>query len=76
MTIVVDIEEMQAGLDKLIQAVKDGKQIVITDDKVPFAVLIPLAEKTVRKFGALKGKFAIGKEFFEPLPEDELALWE
>jgi len=29
-----------------------------------------------REFGALKGMVSIGPEFFEPLPEDELAAWE
>ena len=33
--------------------------------------------KTVakRKFGSLKGLAKIGPEFFEPLPEEELKLW-
>jgi hypothetical protein len=28
-----------------------------------------------RRLGFLKGKIEIGPEFFEPLPEDELRLW-
>jgi len=28
-----------------------------------------------RKFGNLKGLAKIGPEFFEPLPEEELKLW-
>jgi len=29
-----------------------------------------------RQFGRLKGKMSVGPEFFEPLPESELKLWE
>jgi hypothetical protein len=29
-----------------------------------------------RQFGALRGKFSVGLEFFEPLPENEPAAWE
>jgi len=35
----------------------------------------PAAPPPKRKFGALRGKIAIGPEFFEPLPPDELDLW-
>jgi hypothetical protein len=31
---------------------------------------------TKRRFGALRGRLSIGPEFFEPLPEHELASWE
>jgi len=31
--------------------------------------------KPKREFGALRGKIAIGPEFFEPLPPEELDLW-
>jgi hypothetical protein len=31
---------------------------------------------TRRRFGALRGQVSIGPEFFEPLPEQELAAWE
>jgi hypothetical protein len=38
----------------------------------------PLAEQgpAQRRRGQLKGLFVVGPEFFEPLPDDELALWE
>jgi hypothetical protein len=35
----------------------------------------PAAPTPKREFGALRGKFAIGPEFFEPLPPEELDLW-
>jgi hypothetical protein len=38
--------------------------------------IVPVQQAKKRVFGALKGKIALGPEFFDPLPEDELALWE
>jgi hypothetical protein len=35
----------------------------------------PAAPTPKREFGALRGKFTIGPEFFEPLPPEELDLW-
>ncbi|MND05748.1 hypothetical protein D3C83_267260 [compost metagenome] len=35
----------------------------------------PVPPKPKREFGAMRGKFAIGPEFFEPLPPEELDLW-
>ena len=35
----------------------------------------PATPTPKREFGALRGKIAIGPEFFEPLPPEELDLW-
>jgi hypothetical protein len=35
----------------------------------------PGAPKPKRQFGAMRGQFEIGPEFFEPLPPEELELW-
>ena len=42
----------------------------------PYAKLVPLEARQERRPGALKGKIKLTKEFFEPLPEKELAAWE
>jgi antitoxin (DNA-binding transcriptional repressor) of toxin-antitoxin stability system len=39
------------------------------------AKLVPIAPKAKREFGAMRGKIAVGPEFFEPLPQDELDRW-
>lgn len=49
---------------------------MLTRGKVPVAKIVPIPPKPKRKFGCLKGKVSIGPEFFEPLPEEELKLWE
>ena len=46
--------------------------------KEPVAKIVPLRptpEQPRRQFGQLKGVISIGPEFFEPLPDDELARW-
>jgi len=37
---------------------------------------LPVFKNGERPFGLYKGQIEIGPEFFEPLPEDELAMWE
>jgi hypothetical protein len=36
----------------------------------------PAIPKPNRQCGSLRGQISLGPEFFEPLPEEELALWE
>jgi len=65
-------------LAKLIARAEAGEEIIILRGTKPVAKLIsvPRTLKGKRKFGRLKGLAKIGPEFFEPLPEDELKLWE
>ena len=53
-----------------------GETITIARGKVPVAKLVPVAPKTKREFGAMRGKYSIGPEFFDPPPDDELDRWE
>lgn len=61
---------------KLVARAEAGEEIVLARGKEPVAKIAPVAPKPKRKFGRLKGKGSIGPEFFDPLPEDELKLWE
>jgi len=72
----VTIHAAKTHLSQLLAEVEAGATIVIARDKTPVARLVPIAPKVERCFGAMRGKIAIGPEFFEPLPEDELAAWE
>jgi prevent-host-death family protein len=71
------IHTAKTQLSKLVARAEAGEEIVILRGKQPVARLMPL-EKPLpqRKFGAFKGLITVGPEFFEPLPDDELALWE
>lgn len=74
---VVTIHAAKTNLSQLIARADAGEEIVIARDKVPVARLVPIRQvKPERRFGAMKGQAKVGPEFFEPLPEEELAAWE
>ncbi|MFT5363926.1 MAG: prevent-host-death family protein [Dinoroseobacter sp.] len=70
------VHEAKTNLSKLLEAVERGERVVITKHGVPKAELIPARRKPVR-FGSLAGKVGeIPDEFFEPMSEEDLRLWE
>lgn len=73
----VTIHEAKTHLSRLIEEVEKGGEVVISRRDKPVARLVPVeAVKPERKPGRFKGQFELGPEFFEPLPEEELRLWE
>lgn len=72
---IVTVHEAKTNLSRLIAEALDGGEVVIARGKVPVVRLVPVALPKSRRPGALKGKIAIDKRFFEPLPDDELAAW-
>ena len=73
----VTVHTAKTTLSKLLARVLRGEEIIIARGSTPVAKLVPLDKAPgLRKFGALKGKVVVGAAFFEPLPEDELAVWE
>jgi prevent-host-death family protein len=74
---VITIHTAKTTLSQILARVEAGEEIIIARGKTPIARLVPLQPKaTKRRFGALRGVISIGPEFFEPLPESELAAWE
>jgi prevent-host-death family protein len=69
------VHQAKTQLSKLLAEVEAGEEVVIARGSKPVARLVPFEPKTRRVFGRLKGKIAIDDRFFDPLPEDELALW-
>jgi prevent-host-death family protein len=73
----VTIHEAKTNLSRLIRKAEEGEEIIIARGSEPVARLTPLAGPTGRRQpGSLKGKFKVGRKFFEPLPESELRAWE
>jgi prevent-host-death family protein len=70
------IRAAKTHLAKLIARAEAGEEIVLVRGDKPIAKIVPMTPTPKRKFGRLKGKGSIGPEVFEPLPEDELKLWE
>ena len=69
------VHEAKTNLSKLIADALEGDEVVIARGTVPAVRLIPVTSRGQRRFGALKGKLAIGPAFDDPLPEDELDGW-
>jgi prevent-host-death family protein len=74
---IFTIHEAKTNLSRLIEKACRGEEIVIARGPEPVARLVPIAgKKGQRRLGILKGKLTVGPEFFEPLPDEELARWE
>jgi prevent-host-death family protein len=73
----VTIHAAKTKLSQLLARVEAGEEIILARGKTPIAKIIPIQPPLrKRQFGALRGLIDIGPEFFEPLPESELAAWE
>ena len=71
----VTIHAAKTNLSRLIARAEAGEEIVIARGRTPVAKIVPIVPKGKRIFGALRGKIAVGPEFFEPLPPEELDAW-
>ena len=75
--VTVTIHAAKTHLSRLIERAEAGEEIVIARRNRPVVRLVPVERShPERRFGSMKGKVWVGPEFFEPLPEDELRLWE
>jgi prevent-host-death family protein len=74
----VTIHEAKTQLSRLIARVEAGEEIVIARGNEPVARLVPVLRKKKRPpAGFLKGKVSTPDSFFfDPLPKEELRLWE
>jgi prevent-host-death family protein len=73
----VTIHTAKTTLSQLLARVEAGEEIVLARGKVPIAKIVPYQPVTPkRQFGALRGVVSVGPEFFERLPDDELAGWD
>lgn len=72
------IFEAKTNLSKLVERALNGEEVQITTgrERKPVVRLVAIDQKPAsRRLGFLEGQGHIGPEFFEPLPEDELRLW-
>lgn len=79
----VTIHEAKTHLSRLIARVEAGEEIVIARGKTEIVKIVPLhpPAKNKRELGWLAHTLPPGKDpledgFWDPLPDDELALWE
>ncbi len=73
---LVTIHNAKSQLSKLIEAALSGEDVVIAKGDKPVVRLVAI-EPGGFKIGLLQGKkLGPGPNFLEPLPEEELQLWE
>jgi prevent-host-death family protein len=74
------MHEAKTQLSKLVERALAGEEVILTHgrNRTPTVKLVPVKAPNLRErpIGLYKGQIEIGPEFFEPLPEEELALWE
>lgn len=74
---VVNVHEAKTHFSRLLERAHAGEEIVVAKAGKPYARLVALeAPKPERRPGRLQGKGRLDDSFFDPLPEDELRLWE
>ena len=77
MTETVNIYAAKTNLSRLIDRVAAGEEIVIARAGKPVAKLVPLPRTEPRRPGSLKHLGSAPPSFFfDPLPEEDLRLWE
>lgn len=73
----VSVQAAESNLSELIDAAHSGEDVVIARDGQPVARLVPVSvERRTFKFGILEGKLGKMPDFFEPMSEEDLLLWE
>lgn len=79
MTAIINVHEAKTHFSKLLERAHAGEEIILAKAGKPYAKLVPIAPmqaRPKRRGGQFAGIFTVGDEIFDPLPEDELRLWE
>lgn len=72
----VNIHEAKTHLSALLAEVEQGHEVTIARAGKPIAKLVPTEPKPRRKFGGYMKIDIPDSVWFDPLPEEELLLWE
>ncbi len=72
----VNVHQAKTQLSRLLAQAEAGEEVVIARRGDPVVRLVPCKPKGKRQPDVLKGKITIPDSFFDPLPEEELRLWE
>jgi prevent-host-death family protein len=75
----VSMFEAKTNLSRLVERARQGEEVIITSGRnhTPVARIVAIEPEAAkgRRLGLFAGVFEVGPEFFEPLPEEELRLW-
>jgi len=76
--IVVNIFEAKAKLSEYLDMAANGERVLICKRNRPVVELhaVQSARTAPRPIGLARGRVAVPPSFFDPLPDEELDLWE
>jgi len=74
-SIQVNVQQAKNDLSKLLLAAEKGEDVVIARAGQPVARLSPIQSPPGRRLGLVKAP-PLSAAFFEPLPAEELDLWD
>lgn len=75
----VGMFEAKTRLSELVKQAQQGEDVIITTgrEKRPVARIMPIEKSQIRRLGLLADPgYEFPDSFWDPLPEEELALWE
>lgn len=73
----MNIAEAKAKLSELVAAAERGEEVVLARGGNPVVRIVPAIQvKPKFRFGVAAGEVDRVPDFLEPMPEDELVLWE
>jgi prevent-host-death family protein len=77
--VTATIFEAKTRLSNLVKRAQQGEEVIITSgrERTPVARLEAIKPVGKKRLGALETPgFVLSEKFFEPLPEEELRLWD
>jgi prevent-host-death family protein len=76
-TEIVNMHQAKTSLSRLVERALAGEDVVIARNGKPLVKLVPVPqEPKPRVPGRYKGQIWIAPDCFDPITEEELALWE
>ena len=73
------MHEAKTNLSELVKQAQQGEKVVITSgrEKTPMVELVPVKPVEIKRLGFMENLgIVIPDSFWDPLPEEELRLWE
>ena len=73
---IINVHDAKTHLSRLLAQVEAGEEVIIARSGKPVAQLVRCKPMARRQPDVLKGKIVVPYSFLDPLPEEELSLWE
>ena len=72
----INMQQATSNLGELVDAALSDHEVIIARDNRPMDRLVPVMRNQPFRFGLLVGLAGEGPDWFEPMAEDDLRLWD